>query len=96
MVLLAETIALAEDHSAEVLAEDHSVEVLAEDHSAEVLAEDHSAEVLAEDHSAEATVDTPEVAVDIAEAVDTATEDVVKTRTSAFIIRCTSFILHEA
>lgn len=76
----------------------HSAEVhplIVEVHSAEVLqcaAEVPSAEEAV--HSAEAVVMASEVAEALAEA--TATEDVVKTRTSAFIIRCTSFILHDA
>lgn len=62
------------------------------DHSAEVVAS-VEAEALAEDHSAEAEVASAEAEA-LAEA--TATEVVVKTLTSAFIIRCTSRIEHDA
>lgn len=76
-------------------AEVHSEEVIMAVRSAEAIVVDHSAEAIAEAHSAEATVVTPEEA-DAALEEAIATEDVVKMRTSAFIIRCTSFMVHDA
>ena len=56
----------------------------------------HIAEVPSEEaHSAEAVV-VIVPAVDAPLEAATVTEDVVKTRTSAFIIRCTSLIEHDA
>lgn len=66
-------------------------EAPAEAHSAEAVAVPHTVEA----HSAEAVVVTvPEVVVAVEAA--TVTEDVVKILTSAFIIRCTSLIEHDA
>lgn len=74
----------------------HSAEAVV--HSAEATAVVPSAEAVV--HSAEATAVpaevVSEVAVDAPLEAATVTEDVVKTRTSAFIIRCTSLIEHDA
>lgn len=72
---------------AAVLPSEAPAEVL----SAEAVAVPHTVEA----HSAEAVVVTvPEVVVAVEAA--TVTEDVVKILTSAFIIRCTSLIEHDA
>ena len=65
------------------------------DHSAEAGTADHSAEVGTADHSAEAVVmEAPAAVVGVAAVAVSGVR--VRTRTSAFIIRCTSRIVHPA
>ena len=97
--------------SAEAAAVAHSAEAVAAARSAEAVAVAHSAEAVAVAHSAEAVVVAPAVAfpeevlgeaatavaaMAVAAEVAVRSAVAVKIRTSAFIIRCTSRIVHPA